>query len=339
VYSDGGDSWSWVTANPAPYSGTVAHQSAIAAGLHEHYFDWANATLEVAAGDSLYSYVYLDPVNLPSEIMLHWNDGSSEHRAYWGANNIPYCTDGTASRRYMGALPAAGQWVRVQVPASAVALEGSTLKGMTFSVYNGRATWDYAGKSSATNSSSTLPTVSVTTANANASRVGPVNGTITLTRAGDTTSALPVSYILGGTAVNGVDYNTLSTTSTIPAGVASTNITITPKITTNLVGASAVTLTLSANSAYTIGAAATAKVAIAGNSLPSSLANVSGNNLRLTWASRVGGIYHVAYKNNLTDALWIDLSGIIAATSTSTSWTDPTAALARNRFYVVYAAN
>jgi hypothetical protein len=46
----------------------------------------------------------------------------------------------------MGALPAAGRWVRLEVPASQVALEGSTVSAMSFSQYNGRATWDAAGK-------------------------------------------------------------------------------------------------------------------------------------------------------------------------------------------------
>ena len=50
-----------------------------------------------------------------------------------GANLIPWGTDGTVSRRYMGALPAVGQWVRLEVPAAQVGLEGRTLNGMAFS--------------------------------------------------------------------------------------------------------------------------------------------------------------------------------------------------------------
>lgn len=146
--SNGGDSWNWISSNPAPYSGTSAHQSALAAGLHEHWFDNATATLDIGVGDTLYAYVYLDPANPPSEIMLGWNNGNWEHRAYWGANQITYGINGTDSRRHMGPLPAAGQWVRLEVPASQVGLEGSTLKGMDFSAFGGRVTWDKAGKTS-----------------------------------------------------------------------------------------------------------------------------------------------------------------------------------------------
>src|SRR5439155_24911677 len=68
--SDGGDTWNWVTGNPSPYTGTKAHQSATSAGLHQHYFDWASAGLDVAAGEVLYAYVYIDPAQAPSELML-----------------------------------------------------------------------------------------------------------------------------------------------------------------------------------------------------------------------------------------------------------------------------
>ena len=124
--AEGGDSWNWVNSNPAPYSGTSAHQSAASAGAHQHFFYNATATLAIGTGDVLYAWVYLDPSNPPSEIMLQWNDGSWDHRAYWGANSLSYGIDGTASRRYMGPLPAAGQWVQLKVPASQVGLEGSS---------------------------------------------------------------------------------------------------------------------------------------------------------------------------------------------------------------------
>ena len=154
----GGDNWNWISSNPAPAFGTKAHQSDLKAGLHEHFFNYAYTPLKVAAGDVLYAYVYLDPASPPSEIMLAWNDGSWEHRAYWGANSINYGTNGTASRRSMGALPATGKWVRLEVPASAVGLEGRSVTGMGFSQFGGRATWDKTGTASAASTTPTTPT-------------------------------------------------------------------------------------------------------------------------------------------------------------------------------------
>src|SRR6185503_4004478 len=146
VSASGGDSWNWVS-SPAPFAGTLAHRSSASTGLHSHQFYNATDTLDVGVGDVLFAYVYLDPARLPREVMLQWNDGSWEHRAYWGANLITYGTDGTAGRRYMGPLPATGKWVRLEVPAAAVGLEGRTLKGIAFTLFDGSATWDAAGKS------------------------------------------------------------------------------------------------------------------------------------------------------------------------------------------------
>ncbi|MEP6740891.1 MAG: carboxypeptidase regulatory-like domain-containing protein [bacterium] len=156
-----GESWNWIGSNPTPFAGSLAHQSNLTSGLHQHYFYSATETLTVNTGDTLIAYIYLDAANPPSEIMLQWTDGSWEHRAYWGANAYTLIgIDGTASRRFMGSLPAAGQWVRLEVPASQVGLEGHVLNGMAFTLYDGRATWDYAGKSSASGTPTPTPTPS-----------------------------------------------------------------------------------------------------------------------------------------------------------------------------------
>jgi len=146
----GGDAWTWLTGNPAPYSAAKIHQSNIAADFHSHRFMTTVATLAVGTGDKLFAYVYLDPANPPTEVMLMWNDSnnSENYRAYWGANQIPWGTNGTASQFYVGPLPATGQWVRLEVPASSVGLEGRTLTGMRFALFGGRASWDVAGKTS-----------------------------------------------------------------------------------------------------------------------------------------------------------------------------------------------
>jgi hypothetical protein len=137
--------WQWVSQNPAPLFGSVAHQSAILPGQHQHYFEGATP-IAVGPGDTLFAHVYLDPANPPSEIMLQWNDGGSwSHRAYWGANLIDWDVDRSPARRFMGPLPPAGRWVRLEVPARLVALEGRTMNGMAFTHFDGRATWDRAG--------------------------------------------------------------------------------------------------------------------------------------------------------------------------------------------------
>ncbi len=148
--SDGtGEGWNWVSQNPAPLRGRLAHQSALAAGMHQHYFSNASATMHVAPGDDLFSFVFLDAANPPREVMLQWRtpDGSFDHRAYWGEDLIAFGAPGTPSRCYMGPLPTLGQWVRLEVPARLVGLENADVNGMAFALYDGRATWDQAGRS------------------------------------------------------------------------------------------------------------------------------------------------------------------------------------------------
>jgi alpha-tubulin suppressor-like RCC1 family protein len=141
----GGDDWTWISPTPAAPSGHLAHQSNRAAGEHGHLFEFASATLNVGLGDEMFAWVYLDPLNPPTEVMLTWNDPGTEHRAYWGANTITWGTNDSVGRHFAGALPSPGQWVRLSVPASAVGLAGSTVSGMAFVLVDGDATWDTAG--------------------------------------------------------------------------------------------------------------------------------------------------------------------------------------------------
>jgi hypothetical protein len=90
-------------------------------------------------------------------------------------------------------------------------------------------------------------------------------GQFTLTRLGDTTSALTVSYTLGGAASNGVDYALLPGTATIPAGQSSVAVTVTPIDDEIPEPAETVTLTLATATAYGILAPSAATLTIADN--------------------------------------------------------------------------
>lgn len=140
-------SFNWVTDNPIPYSGLKAHQSVLATGVHQHFFDHATQVMEVGSGQTLFCNIYIDPSNIPQTIMLQWYDtsGSWSHRAYWGQNKVTFGNDNTEGRRYMGNIPASGGWVRLEVPASLVGLEGKAVSGMAYTLYDGKVTWDKAG--------------------------------------------------------------------------------------------------------------------------------------------------------------------------------------------------
>ena len=64
-------------------------------GTIQQFFTEASIPIQAQAGDVLFADVYLDPDNPPKSIMLQFNDGSWEHRGYWGTGQIPFGTDGT----------------------------------------------------------------------------------------------------------------------------------------------------------------------------------------------------------------------------------------------------
>jgi uncharacterized repeat protein (TIGR01451 family) len=161
------DVWTWVSSNPSPFSGTKAHKSFVASSgdpikYRAHYFTGATQTMAVDPGDILYTYVYMDPTFTPDELVVGWHDGTDWHRAYWGSSWVlPGGRFGTESMRFMGGLPPAGTWVRLEIPASYVGLEGKRVSGMYFGMdrqgRRGLVTWDVSGKSALPPASSFEP--------------------------------------------------------------------------------------------------------------------------------------------------------------------------------------
>jgi hypothetical protein len=111
----------------------------------------------------------------------------------------------------------------------------------------------------------TLPTVSITATDPNATE-GADNGQIRITRTGGcTANALSVFFTISGTATNGSDYKRVRSPSTIPATRPAVNIAIKPIDDTISEPDETVILTLSPNAGYTIGSPSTATVTIHSN--------------------------------------------------------------------------
>lgn len=137
--------WTFVGAPSPVFSGEKSHTRK-AAGLSQHFIQNAKTPLKIAEGDVFFTYVYLDPADPPKEIMLQFNDGSWEHRAFWGENVIPWGADGQPSRFAKGALPKPGEWVRLEVSAAEVGLApGAAISGWAFTQHDGTTYWDKAG--------------------------------------------------------------------------------------------------------------------------------------------------------------------------------------------------
>ena len=106
--------------------------------------------------------------------------------------------------------------------------------------------------------------VTLAATRASADKSGDHPGEFTVTRTGDLQAPLTVTYTLGGTAVNGLDYYALyPATVTIPAGAASAAIAVVPV--PNLVNGATLTVTaaLQLGPGYVLGSPGTAQVTIA----------------------------------------------------------------------------
>lgn len=123
----------------------VIHRSALLAGMHQHFLLDAPTPLLVRE-DVLVAFVQLDRENPPREVMLqYFANGSWEHRAFWGEDLIPWGVAGAAGRKRQGTLPAAGEWVRLEVRAADLGLAGADVTGVAFTLFDGRAAWGPVG--------------------------------------------------------------------------------------------------------------------------------------------------------------------------------------------------
>lgn len=140
--------WQW----EPQAAGRKAHSDPAGAEFHHHLFHSAARPFVVQEGEHLFAWVYIVPAEegqagaAVESLMLLWHDGEGwEHRAFWGADRVNVGQLGTASRYRVGDLPPAGKWVRLEVPAAAVGLEGKSLRGMGFAQFGGQAYWQACG--------------------------------------------------------------------------------------------------------------------------------------------------------------------------------------------------
>ena len=143
----GGTGFQFVSGPDHPvFNGKKSHRRS-SKGRGQHLVQNAKSPLRVDDNTRLFTYVFLDSKNPPKQIMLQWNDGKSwDHRVYWGEEKIGWGKEGTASRRNLGPLPKAGEWVRLEVSAQSVGLgAGSQITGWAFTQFDGTVYWDKAG--------------------------------------------------------------------------------------------------------------------------------------------------------------------------------------------------
>ncbi|MDG2223209.1 MAG: PSD1 and planctomycete cytochrome C domain-containing protein [Rubripirellula sp.] len=143
---DGADPWNFVTGPDAPVHSGENYSTRTGTGLTQHFFTDANPKLTVGTPGRLFAYVYLDPQNPPETVQLQFNDGSWDHRAYWGADKAHGAGQQGPANFRAGDLPETGKWVRLEVDAASVGLNSqSQLHGWAFTQFGGTVHWDAAG--------------------------------------------------------------------------------------------------------------------------------------------------------------------------------------------------
>jgi len=159
-----------------------------------------------------------------------------------------------------------------------ILLPGESYTGQLFSValsgsappvdYNGTVTLQggsdifAVGGLSTANFTVLSPSVTIVATGTGASEVGPVLGAFTITRTGGTGIGLPVSFTIGGTAVDGSDYQAIAASASIASGSSTITIAITPIPNDVAQADPTAILTLSPSPLYNLGAATTGTVTI-----------------------------------------------------------------------------
>jgi hypothetical protein len=163
---------------------------------------------------------------------------------------------------------------------------------------------------------------------------GPKDATFTVFRGGATNSALAVTYAIGGTATNGIDYVALPGTVTIPAGASGAAITIVPlddgppDITKSVV----LTLVVDATGAnYLVGYPRAAAAIILDSQSPRPITSVMpGPSFNLAAAGPNGAWFHVEYSTDLIKWTPICTNQVVNG---NVDFVDPEGATAPARFY------
>jgi hypothetical protein len=116
-------------------------------GLAQDVWETSDGALTIPRQAIFFAHVYLDPNDLPRSIMVQFHKGGWNHRAVWGDYDlIPWGEPNTHQRVGMGAMPDAGQWVRLEFPLEGVGLQrGDAITGFALTQHGGTVCWDQVG--------------------------------------------------------------------------------------------------------------------------------------------------------------------------------------------------
>ena len=138
-YSEG----EWVWDEQLTQGETVSHTSNTTSGRDRRQFR-TESKVSVGSETEIIQYIYLDPANLPSGIMAKFiYDNDDELSLYWESDREAFVDMSEyITAWYMGPLPEAGKWVRLDIKYGEFDLsDANIIDGMAFIVSDGKAWW------------------------------------------------------------------------------------------------------------------------------------------------------------------------------------------------------
>ena len=150
-----------------------------------------------------------------------------------------------------------------------------------------------------------MPTATIVATTPSADEEGPTDGQFTLTRTGPTDAALAVTVTIQGSAINGNDYQLISSPLTIPAGQATLIVAVHPFADTLSEPLEEVVLALFPGTGYDVGASSQATVTIR-DEIPRVAIEALNPVARL--AGPVPGVFLVTRSGLLTGSLFVRLN-------------------------------
>jgi hypothetical protein len=239
-------------------------------GLYRNHLNLSAREVHIALmGDpTLRMHVAAPPANLvalpngPSAVTLYWEASRDPVRGYYvyraptPAGPYSRLTRGYLTERTFtdstapaGAKTYMVRAVRLETSASGTYYNPS--QGIFASISGG----DAPAKS----------TVSISADKPEAAESGSMEGSFVVSRTAPISSPLQVNFSVAGSASNGIDYQQIASSITIPAGASAAWITIRPLPDNLAEGDETVVLTLASNAAYQVGSPSSATVIIRDN--------------------------------------------------------------------------
>ncbi len=141
--------WVWARKPDPVHSG---ERSVMVSGKGRLEKSFRNSTywLVASPGDQLFAWVWIDPKDPPRVIQLKFGGeappGTFAHSVFWGDLQALGEPPPSPTPQRMGNLPAAGQWVRLQIPAERMGIKpGTELRQMAFLQVDGTVYYDRVG--------------------------------------------------------------------------------------------------------------------------------------------------------------------------------------------------